>query len=249
MSAPVRESAAPAPRRSSGQSMLTLPERIADDLGGQIANGIIPPGERLREVEIAKRYGVSRAPVREAVRILARRHLVDFQPRRGAFAIEVTIERLVDIFNVMAHLNGLAARYFALLADEAALERSGSLLKALEELAEDRDCDPQEFAFAAGRVGAFITRNCGSAHITEIMQQQLNHSLWSTLWRNKPIDFFTFERRREAASLTRRRHEAFLAHDPDRADEISRRMTYLARDHAVAAFSYGRRRTWPVSVD
>lgn len=230
-----------APRRYGKGPPLTLPERIADDLGGQIANGVIAPGERLREIEIADHYKVSRAPVREAIRILARRHLVDFQPRRGAFAVEVTIERLIDIFNVTAHLNGLAARYFALLADEAEIEKSGAMVSALEDLAEDPDCDPQEFAFAAARVGAFIMRNCGSAHVTELLDQQLNHSLWSTLWRNKPIDFFTPERRREAAALTRERHRAILARDAERADAIGRQMTFVAREHAIAAFSYGRK--------
>jgi DNA-binding GntR family transcriptional regulator len=219
----------------------TLPEQVADDLGGDIANGTIAAGERLREVAIAERYGVSRAPVREAIRILARRGLVDFYPRRGAFAVELTVERLVDTFNVMAHINGLATRYFAVLAPPDAVARSGAMVASLEELAQDPDCDPQEFAYAAARVGTFINRNCGSPQVTSLLQHQLNNSLWTTLWRNKPIDFFTPERRREAAALARLRFTAIEQGDADRADQISREMTYLAREHAIAAFSHARK--------
>jgi DNA-binding GntR family transcriptional regulator len=223
-------------RRTAKAPLRTLPEQIADELGGDIANGVIRPGERLREINIAERYGVSRAPVREAIRVLARRGLVDFYPRRGAFAIELTIDRLVDTFNVMAHLNGLATRYFALLAETEAVARLGSIVTSLEDLAEDPDCDPQEFGLAAARVGAFITRNCGSPQVASLLHHQLNNSLWNSVWR-RPIDFFTPERRREAAGLARLRYAAILDHDADRADQISREMTYLARDHAIAAFS------------
>lgn len=234
----------PRPRKGATPSLKTLPERIADELGGQIANGIIEPGQRLREIEIAASYGVSRAPVREAIRVLARRGLVDFTPRRGAFAVELTVDTLIDTFNVMALLIGLAGRYFALMADEDMLARLATIVTSFEELAEDPDCDPMEFAFAAARVGAFINRNCGSEPVASLLHHQFNNSTWNTVWRNAPLDFLTPQRRRQAAALTRARLEAFRARDGGEADRISREMTYIARDHAVAAFSARRKATF-----
>jgi DNA-binding GntR family transcriptional regulator len=78
------------------EPLRTLPEQIADYIGGDIVRGTFQSGTRLRETELATRYGVSRAPVREAIRLLARRGMVDFTPRRGAFVVEMTVDKFLD---------------------------------------------------------------------------------------------------------------------------------------------------------
>src|SRR5215470_12769857 len=80
----------------------TLPEQIADEIGASIAGGELAGGERLLEEAIAKRFGVSRGPVREALRILVQRGLAVLYPRRGAFVVEVSLDALVDLFNTRA---------------------------------------------------------------------------------------------------------------------------------------------------
>src|SRR5437870_2058546 len=70
----------PAAPRRRGERARTIPEQIADHLGGAIVAGDYRSGERVREQEIAGLYGVSRGPVREAIRALERRGLVEFFP-------------------------------------------------------------------------------------------------------------------------------------------------------------------------
>lgn len=213
----------------------TLPEQIADDIGAAIVRGDIAAGERLREVQIAADYGVSRAPVREAIRLLARRGLVDFYPRRGAYVVEFTTDKILDVFNIMAVLIGLAARYFAQNATEEQLKRLGEMLADLEALAAQPHCDPRDFASATWRMTVFYSRNCGSESVVSLLDHQFNETAWGTLFRQTAIDFDTPARRRQAAALTRERYEAMLARDGALADRLSQEMTQVSREHVVGA--------------
>ena len=63
----------------------TLPDQVAEELGAEIVSGRRKAGERLVELDLARDFGVSRGPIREAIRILERRRLVELRPRRGAY--------------------------------------------------------------------------------------------------------------------------------------------------------------------
>ncbi len=228
-------------RREPGHSLLrTLPEQIADELGSAIVQGKLPAGDRLLEIAIAAEYGVSRAPVREAIRLLARRRLVDFYPRRGAYVVALTTEKIIDMFNVTAVLIGLAARYFAAMASDEQLEHFGELLAQLEALAEQPHCSPQDFASAVWRMTTYFSRNCGSDSIADLLDHQVNETAWGTLYRQMTADFMTQARRQEAAAQLRSRYAAFLARDGNLADQISREMTYLSRGYVLAALAAAR---------
>lgn len=230
-------------RRPATRSVLrTLPEQIADELGAAIVRGELAAGDRLLEVQLAAEYGVSRAPVREAIRLLARRGLVDFYPRKGAYVVELTTEKLLDVFNIMAVLIGLAARYFANNATEEQLEHLGGLLAELETLADQPDCDPRDFGVATWRMTNFFSRNCGSESVTNLLEHQLNETAWGTLYRQIAVDFTTPARRREAAALTRQRYEAMRNRDGESADRLSQEMTLLSREYALAALERMRER-------
>ena len=113
-----------------GVAVKSLPEQIADDLGAAIARGDFAGGERLLEVAIAERYGVSRGPAREALRLLASRGLAVLYPRRGAFVVEVSLDSLIDLFNTRGELMGLATRHFAEIAsDEARKDLKAAVLE------------------------------------------------------------------------------------------------------------------------
>jgi DNA-binding GntR family transcriptional regulator len=86
-----------------------LRERIEDE----IAMGIIAPGIRLDETELADRFGVSRTPVREALIQLASAGVLELRPRRGAVVPELTPHRLVEMFEVMAELEAMCGRLAA----------------------------------------------------------------------------------------------------------------------------------------
>lgn len=79
----------------------------------EIVTGTLTPGERLDEASLATRFGVSRTPVREALNQLASTGLVEVRPRRGAAVAAPGLKELLEMFEVMAELEGLCGRLAA----------------------------------------------------------------------------------------------------------------------------------------
>lgn len=88
----------------------TRAEQIRQLLATEIVRGLLPPGLPLDETEIARKFGVSRTPVREAIRQLEATGLAEARPRRGAVVAAVTKERLDEMFFLMLELEALCAR-------------------------------------------------------------------------------------------------------------------------------------------
>lgn len=94
------------------QNHRPLREMVYEELKMQILTGAIVPGTRMMEVELAEQMGVSRTPIREAIRKLEKEGLVTIEPRRGAYASQISTEDMVEILEVRQNMEGLAA-YFA----------------------------------------------------------------------------------------------------------------------------------------
>ncbi|MEI7908144.1 MAG: GntR family transcriptional regulator [Verrucomicrobiota bacterium] len=88
-------------------------DKIRENLEDRIIKGEFQKGERLDEVRLATSFGVSRTPMREALRMLAGSGLVELIPRRGAFARHPGIVELVEMFEVMAELEAICGRLTA----------------------------------------------------------------------------------------------------------------------------------------
>jgi len=91
----------------------TRTELLRRQLADSIITGRLAPGARLDEQEIAKAYGLSRTPVREALRQLAASGLAELRPHRGAIVAALTAEGVAQAFELMADLESLCARYAA----------------------------------------------------------------------------------------------------------------------------------------
>jgi len=118
------------------QSVL-LRDRIEDE----IATGVFRPGERLDEVSLAERFGVSRTPIREALQQLSVAGLVEIRRHRGAIVSAPDPKRLIDMFEMMAELEAICGRLAArrlLPEDEAHLKDT---LAACRLAAEQGDTD------------------------------------------------------------------------------------------------------------
>lgn len=100
-------------------------EQIAVRLAGAIVRDRIRPGERLLEKDISEVLHVSRAPTREALRILERERLVDFQARRGAVVMSLTAQDVQDIFSVRGAL-------YAIMFTQVMRERPAELAAQLD---------------------------------------------------------------------------------------------------------------------
>ncbi len=97
--------------RHAGRS--TMVERLTRELADAIAEGALAPGVKLDEQALAARFGVSRTPVRETLNRLASSGLVEKRPHRGVVVANVTLERLLQMFEVMTELEGSCARFAA----------------------------------------------------------------------------------------------------------------------------------------
>lgn len=93
--------------------MNRISERLREAIEEEIATGKLLPGSRLDEVELAKRFGVSRTPIREALNLLSGEGLVENRPRRGTVVANVTPQRLIEMFEVMAELEAMCAKLAA----------------------------------------------------------------------------------------------------------------------------------------
>lgn len=85
-------------------------DRLRREIEREILSGALAPGDRLDEKSLAERFAVSRTPVREALSGLAASGLVELRPHQGAVVARLTIPRMIEMFEVMAELEGLCAR-------------------------------------------------------------------------------------------------------------------------------------------
>ena len=93
---------------------LTLTEKLATAIAEGILDGTLAPGARLDEAGLAQLHGVSRTPVREALRQLATSGLIDMQPRKGAVVTKISPEQLESLFVAMAEMEATCARLAAM---------------------------------------------------------------------------------------------------------------------------------------
>lgn len=109
-----------------------LVEDVTNFLRNAIVTGKLMPGKKLSEISIQKKFGISRSPIREALRILEQEGLVVIFPRRGAYVNETTLDVLNDTTVVVATLESLAARLALPGLKDKNFEKMVRLVKKME---------------------------------------------------------------------------------------------------------------------
>ena len=120
--------------REAGRVRRTLADELRHQLADEIMTGALPPGTALDETELARRFDVSRTPVREAIRLLDASGLVEARPHRAAVVARPSHERLLGMFEAMAELEALCAGLAAermTAVERRALEALHEELRAL----------------------------------------------------------------------------------------------------------------------
>lgn len=120
---------------------LALYQEVAERLRQRILSHDLPPGSWLDEQSIAGEYGISRTPLREALKVLASEGLVTLKPRRGCYVAEVSERDLDEVYAIMALLEGQCAAHCATHASGAELAELEALHARLEATAAARDID------------------------------------------------------------------------------------------------------------
>jgi DNA-binding GntR family transcriptional regulator len=202
----------------------TLPIQIAVRLGQAIIDERFRPGEKLREVELAQSFGVSRASVREALRLVEREGLVRILPQRGARVTELSAEEVRDVFEIRSALMGLACARLAERADAATVRELHGLLAKLN----DALADPEAYARASLAVGEFCVVNAGSIRLATLIL-----SFGRQTARYNRLTMAGAERRQRSFTNWQRLAAAVERGDASQAEAISRRLVLDTRDAAV----------------
>jgi DNA-binding GntR family transcriptional regulator len=116
-----------------------LYEEVAELIRQRIFARELQPGSWIDEVKIAEAYGISRTPLREALKVLAAEGLVTMKVRRGAYVTEVNEKDLTDVYHLLALLESDAAGAVARQASNAQLQELQELHQALENSQHDRE--------------------------------------------------------------------------------------------------------------
>jgi DNA-binding GntR family transcriptional regulator len=102
---------------------------VADNLRDMIVEGALPPGQRISEGDLCEQFGISRTPMREALKVLASEGLVEIKPNRGTRVSEITLEDIDELFEAVSGIERLCGE----LATEKMSEGNLEQLKSLHE--------------------------------------------------------------------------------------------------------------------
>jgi DNA-binding GntR family transcriptional regulator len=106
--------------------------RIADSLRTEILGGALAPGTRIRQEDLADRFGASRIPVREAIRMLHADGLITMVANSGAWVSRLTLEECVEAYSIRERLEPLLLRTSMPRLDAAAIDRLDELAHGME---------------------------------------------------------------------------------------------------------------------
>ena len=158
------------------QNHKPLREMVYEELKMQILTGAIVPGTRMMEVELANQIGVSRTPIREAIRKLEKEGLVVIEPRRGAYASQISTKDMVEILEVRQNMEGLAAFF-------AASRMQPEQLDDLKEVAEKynravADGNMEDMITYDTRFHRIIVESVSYTHL-DVYKRQCQHHTYS----------------------------------------------------------------------
>jgi DNA-binding GntR family transcriptional regulator len=153
-----------------------LVEGISKNLMHAILNGVLKGGEQLIEAELQEIFGVSKSPVREALRDLANKGLVEIKPRKGAFVKPITRTDIVENYKVRAVLEGLAVREAYEKMSEADLERMKATLNRMVSAARKKKY--REYFDHDHELHNIYLEVCGNRLLVDLLKGLRMHNLW-----------------------------------------------------------------------
>jgi len=146
----------------------TLHQSVADLIREMIYKGDLGSDQKINESHLCEAFGVSRTPVREALRMLRSEGLVNLVPQKGAYVCRrLSIEEMEDMFNVMSMLEGMCARIATQKMDEKNFQKIETLHQKLEEKYANRDY--QGYVDVNNRLHVFIQKLSGNKALDEVV--------------------------------------------------------------------------------
>lgn len=168
-----------APSKDTGtNAKARLVEKVMWQLSRDILQGVYAPGDSIREPEVSKRLGISRAPVRDALRTLEHEGMVESTPWRGARVINPTLEEIADLFDLLAAVDGVVARLAARCAHDDDLRRYGEAIDAFSREAKRPRADFFELIRLSYQAAEILVSSCGSSMVANFARRVGRPAYW-----------------------------------------------------------------------
>ncbi|MEA2087412.1 MAG: GntR family transcriptional regulator [Candidatus Caldatribacteriota bacterium] len=204
-----------------------LSQKVYRVLKMEIVKGAIKPGAKLLEGKIAEQMGISRTPVREALRELAAEGFVKMNPNQGMIVNNASIEDVHNVLQIRGVLEGLAARLAATLISKEETKKLDSYIKQMEKFT-DRN-DPLAFSDIDAKFHELIVNCCGNKQLIQIrknISEQVNRYRIKSL--NVPGRLkYSLKEHQEIA-------EALKIKDSKKADMLSRKHIESAMENFLS---------------
>lgn len=207
--------------RELGQQHSNLGDLVTEEIRAAILSGRLLPGERLKQEQLAADLGVSRIPVREALRVLEAEGFVESSPGRGSRVTTITPADAIEVLEVRGVLEGLAARLAAGRPGGQEVEQLRSVVREGQAAWEQGDRAASSAAHTAFHLE--LARAAGSPQLFDQLQSFPAKTEWifSTVLNTR-------------GDISWNEHEAVVdaiaAGDPERAER-------LMREHSAGAVS------------
>ena len=160
--------------------MARTADKLISDIRNEVSSGILKPGDQLEVTALAERFGVSRTPIREAIRTLVESGVLETRPRKGSFVRVLSAKQLLDLFQVAAELEGMACRLAALSLTKKNVEAIESGLAKCTQAAEFQN--NVEYAMANLDFHTAIHYASGNDWLIEQLRQlQINLNSYRTM--------------------------------------------------------------------
>lgn len=205
------------------------PQKIGQQLASLLKDAIVSNeivgGEKLVERELQKKFGVSRSPIREAIRDLESMGLVEIVPHKGTYVKKVTKQDIREDYAVRSPLEGLAAKEAYSIMDEKDREALANSLRGMRAATENKD--PENFWKAHSRFHTIFINACGNGLLSAILRVLRIHS-----FRHRAVFPNSAENLRPHLAKHEKIMEYFNSPETD-VDELARFVTQHVDDALV----------------
>lgn len=219
----------------------TLHIQIADRLREMIMTGDLKEGDKINENQLCTAMGISKTPLREALRVLSAEGLISLVPNRGSFVTKPTIREIKEMFEVMSVLEGVCARSAAERMHAQEFQHLETLHEGLETEFERRD--QRAYIRINNRYHSFIQELAGNQTLNQIVnglrKKILLHRFQSLNLAGRFQDSI-----REHRELLK----AFRERNPERAEQLMKahlQNQALALEKLVRQVREDPNETWP----
>ncbi len=202
----------------------TLTDHIYESLRDDILELRLRPGEKLSEVKLAERYGVSRAPIRNVIARLEQAKLVVVRPQIGTLISPISFEKLLDILEVRLLLEPQAAAAAAERIDAGDLELLDEAFRRFEKETADSEAGRKAHFETDALLHRTVWKWCGNAEIAHILE-----SYRGEIYRIRISNSELAHRLVPTAAEMRVIYQAIRSHSAEEAREAMRRHVFNTR--------------------